>query len=138
VSREDWEWEDASCDKIVGAEVLDILGAEEGSESVRIVTARGTLHIRHEEDCGESVSIVDVTGDPKDLVGGIVSVAEERVEDPPENATEIRGEQPESETWTFYEFRTTKGDLTLRWLGTSNGYYSEAAAVRWEPTPAPS
>lgn len=74
----------------------------------------------HEQDCCESVGIEEIIGDLEDLVGVPILVAEERSEYNPGD-----GEG----TWTFYEFRTIKGSVTIRWYGTSNGYYSETADI---------
>jgi hypothetical protein len=76
----------------------------------------------HDQFCCESVYIDDVCGDLNDLIGSPLLVAEEvsteRV--PQLNAYE------DSFTWTFYRFATAKGDVTVKWYGSSNGYYSES------------
>ena len=73
----------------------------------------------HAQDCCESVTIEDVNGDWNDLIGNPILVADEREED-------AEGDIPECGTWTFYTFRGIGGSVDVRWLGESNGYYSES------------
>lgn len=82
----------------------------------------------HITDCCESVSLNEIIGDIKDIINTPIIEAEEVSSEsfpPPEFC--------ESYTWTFYKFRTIKGDLTLRWLGESNGYYSEVVHLEFDP-----
>lgn len=80
-----------------------------------------TFTFYHAQDCCESVSIEDVCGDLDDLVGVPLREAEE-VDNLDHPQTE---DSYDSCTWTFYRFGTIKGSVTVRWLGTSNGYYGE-------------
>ena len=77
-----------------------------------------TARFYHGQECCESVSIAEIHGDLDDLVGHEIVQAEFVSE---RNAYDIF----ETATWTFYKFATNRGSVTVRWYGTSNGYYSE-------------
>lgn len=108
-----------------GRHIIDVTGLEKGSYEVHFVCADGSKwRMVHEQDCCESVSVEDVVGDVADLVGADVIDARQEVgsDDP---AGYQASEYRESCTWTFYVIQTNKGAVTIRWLGESNGYYSE-------------
>jgi len=107
---------------LIGVRLASVEGMHDGSECVTFTSACGRVFkMLHVADCCERVEIVDVYGDPADLVGTPIIVADESSSD------ELQPGQDagESFTWTFYNFRTAKGSVSLRWLGESNGYYSE-------------
>jgi hypothetical protein len=79
---------------------------------------RYTLY--HQNDCCESVYVEDICGDLEDLEGWPMLIAKEDT-----NADDPGTCGGESYTWTFYNFATFKGYVTIRFLGESNGYYSE-------------
>lgn len=82
----------------------------------------------HAQDCCECVYLDEVIGDLEDLTNTPILLAEEATS----NTLPPQSEYDESYTWTFYKFSTIKGSVTLRWYGTSNGYYSESVNCgRW-------
>lgn len=86
----------------------------------------------HEDDCCESVYVDDITGDLNDLVGKPLDIVEvARHEDTMPQGMDLK-KPKESFTWTFYKFATIKGWVDVRWLGESNGYYSESVDFKGE------
>ena len=118
-----------ACDQLI----ISIEGLKKGSELLKIGLFGGELTLEHQQDCCERVRIEDFEGDIEDLVGHRLVSAEEVVNG---DGKRHKGKEPdygESTTWTFYRLRTTGGDLWVRWLGESNGYYSERVYVNWKP-----
>ena len=99
---------------------------------MRFISRRWVWEFYHEQDCCESVEIIDVIGELDDLVGAPIYMAEE-VMSTEENPDGVEGPDPGdrdlSYTWTFYKFATVKGYVTIRWYGESSGYYSERVDV---------
>lgn len=81
----------------------------------------------HDRDCCESVTIDDIAGDLEDLVGSPLTLSEE-VSSADMGYENSKEDGDESFKWTFYRFATAKGYVTVRWYGTSNGYYSESVS----------
>ena len=107
-----------------GKTFVEVTGSV-GSGEMLFVTADGERFMfAHQQDCCESVDINDIVGDLQDLVGSPLLIAEEV-----SGATEPDEEHYESYTYTFYKFATRKGYVDVRWLGESNGYYSESVEL---------
>lgn len=81
----------------------------------------------HDQWCCEEVRIEDICGDLDDLLNSPITMAEEVTSKEPHNGKPEPNPDVwnDSFTWTFYKLATVNGYVTIRWLGTSNGYYSE-------------
>lgn len=122
-----------------------------GDELLFHTTDGETYRQIYYNDCCASCSVEEIHGNFDDLIGTPVLMAEEVSSREPDAALiEERkaayeadvakygddfyssGPSPEngwaedSETWTFYKAATIKGCVTIRWYGSSNGYYSES------------
>ena len=121
--RYEYKYKEEHFESLLGRTITEIRGAEPGSEEVRIVCTDGTQWgMSHSQNCCEYVRLEEVVGDPQSLVGDPVLKAEESTNHS-DDEEEVYGE---SQTWTFYRIATVNGILVLRWLGESNGYYSES------------
>jgi hypothetical protein len=112
-----------SFEVLVGKTITSIDPQMSHGEISEIVfsTDDGQFLMHHEQDCCESVYLDprDVEGSWSDLIGSPVLMAEVASQD---------GEGDDdygTSTWTFYKISTIKGSVFMRWIGSSNGYYSE-------------
>ena len=119
-------WHDVhvNVDEMLG-QIFSRVVADEDTVTFENDQVRYTLY--HEQDCCESVVVEDIIGDIEDLEGWPLLISREDT-----NADEPELCNEESYTWTFYNFATLKGYVTIRFLGTSNGYYSEEVYCRKE------
>ena len=112
----------AEFSELLGKIIIKIERVLDRDEEVILIhLSNGAIYKQfHEHDCCESVTIDDINGDLNDLVGYPLLQAEE-------SSSDASNSNTDSATWTFYKMATRKGYVTIRWYGTSNGYYSERA-----------
>lgn len=126
-------WTDGEFDPViedmVGVTFDEVTQTE---DTLTFKCSEGSFVFYHSQDCCECVNIESITGDLQDLVGSPILKAEEATNEatPEDHKFEY---EPESYTWTFYKFATIKGYVDVRWLGESNGYYSESVSLTFKP-----
>ena len=120
--------------QMLGKTFVPVTGSV-GDPAMLFETANGERFMfAHQQDCCESVDINDIVGDLQDLVGEPLLLAEQVQGETP---VDFEEEYHESVTWTFYKFATRKGYVDVRWLGESNGYYSESVDLFVEGVAVP-
>jgi hypothetical protein len=103
----------------IGKTLIEIVNNNE--EVIFTFSDKTKYKMYHQQDCCETVYLEEVIGDWDNILNSEIIIAKEDT-----NRDEAAYE---STTWTFYEIRTIKGFVTLRWYGSSNGYYSESISV---------
>lgn len=109
---------------LLGKTLVECFTADNGGELHFKTTDGKHYKLNHHQDCCECVSIESIVGDLADLIGEPLLMAEE-VDNPPLPEGHVPPTY-DSETWTFYKLATRRGYVDVRWLGSSNGYYSES------------
>ena len=116
---------DAKFEELKGKTITAFTDLKKESEDVTITCSDGSkFRMWYDHDCCASCTIEDIIGDPSDLLNSPILEAEEVESD--QNPEGFKDEYQDSFTWTFYKLSTIKGSVTLRWYGSSNGYYSES------------
>ena len=125
----DW-WNTDSCDlnEIVGKTPVEIVN-DKIKDQIHFKMSDGSHYVMlHCQDCCESVSVEDIAGDLDDLLNTPITLAEAR--------SNYKQGKYGDQRWTFYELQGSRGYVTIRWYGSSNGYYGTSVDFRRVTTPA--
>lgn len=153
----DWEkYKGCDFSELKGKTITEVIGLENRSEQIFFNCSDGSSYrMMYHQDCCANCDIEDVAGDVSDLIGQPVLLAEEISSTEPTEEIQVQRAAAkeraktkfvpryegqvyydygghDSETWTFYKLSTIKGSVTIRWYGSSNGYYSESASFEKE------
>ena len=119
--------QEATVSDFVGKVFTKIEGAK-GDLSMQFLLGDGSfLQMDHLQICCEDVHVEDITGDLDDMVDTPILYAEVST-----NKDDTLGDC-EVGLWTFYKFRTVKGNVDIRFHGSTNSCYSiEVDIIKWE------
>jgi hypothetical protein len=119
---------DCSVEELVGKKIVDLAENHEGD--LTFTMSDGSIYeMGYVPDCCATCVVESGLDDLKAMIGQkLVAVTEDSSKETP---ADVKQEYtPESQTWTFYTFRSNKATAQLRWFGSSNGYYSESVTFR--------
>lgn len=116
---------DPAFSELLGRTLIAITGKVGSDEIVFYCDDGSVFKLYHIQDCGERVTVEDISGDLADLLDSPLRQAEEATSTahPPGQV-----KTSDSFTYTFYRLTTMKGQVVIRWYGESNGYYSESVS----------
>jgi len=105
-------------------EVLDSVDIDKKENQILLTTRSGRRFlVYHEQDCCESVAISGQDGSFDKLIGKPIVEARDIAVDTSEEAIDS------SQTTTTLVFRVDDQTVISRWIGDSNGYYSESVEI---------
>lgn len=106
-------------------ENLDVKFIDLSDDQIKITTECGKEFLfYHDQSCCENVYIYDNIGDLKVLEGQKLLYVD--VDASGDIPSDVTYRPTDCYTWTNITFRTNKDTVISRWIGESNGYYSEA------------
>ena len=109
-----------------GKVLSEVIGGKDSSELIFVCSDGARYKMYHMQDCCESVRIEDIDGEFSDIIGTPIVSAEDVCGETAQPDGWVKDEYEDSYKWTFYKIDTAKGGVTIRWFGSSNGYYSES------------
>ena len=109
---------------VLVGEVLDSVDIDREENQILLTTRSGRkFMVYHEQDCCEKVQIVGQDGSFDMLIGKPLTEARGFAVDTSEEAIDS------SQTTTTLVFRVDDQTVISRWIGDSNGYYSESVDI---------
>lgn len=106
--------------------------AMEGKFGVVFENEKERFVLCHNQDCCEEVWLEDICGELDDLKNARLLQCEVSHSGKKPNSASRLQKGVDSFTWTFYKFATQRGRVTLRFFGSSNGYYSEEIDINYQ------